>query len=34
MTAFHAYLDTQRIAAAGAEMAAAGIEEAAALPVI
>jgi ketosteroid isomerase-like protein len=31
--AFHAYLDTQRIAAACQEMAAAGIEEAAAAPV-
>jgi ketosteroid isomerase-like protein len=34
VTHFHAYLDTQRIAEACSEMAAAGIEEAAAAPIV
>lgn len=34
VTSFHAYLDTQLIARSCAEMAAAGIEEAAAAPIV
>ena len=33
VTAFHAYLDTERVSAACAAMAAAGVEEAAAAPI-